>query len=425
MKISRFAFISLAAGAFLVLLWLVGGNAYARYRERQIEHAWIQSFGPRQRILDRYPKTRTNDTARRLEKLADPLGLDLTAQTRESWSDAVTTAKAGQEEAEEGWQAISRYLTSQVEKPEAAIAPAPKDVEDFFEAYGTDLSALAAELATAPAPLWGFDPSLLSSQRPIPNLIALMRLQKALLGGVLAHSGSKNLGASSQLLEASWKLNQKLRETPDIRCQVVALAIARLQVGALRKVNVDANLWQIRIGEHDFKRSILDTQLLDLWPNPEMYRELEKIELRSGKKPLKRLEALFVRPCQEIGWSEDGEKMRLAYLRIKDSPLSDQEFSEINHSLRMPMPNLLDTFRRADRLVLDTELTAKILQARELRLQNGGRWPAAIPGIETSRFPGAGWIYSVSPDGMMSLSLSNGPHWDTSGPVLPTRFTSS
>ena len=59
----------------------------------------------------------------------------------------------------------------------------------------------------------------------------------------------------------------------------------RLQVGALRKANVDANLWQIRIGEHYFKRSILDTQLLDLWPNPEMYRELEKIELRSGKKP--------------------------------------------------------------------------------------------------------------------------------------------
>ena len=115
--------------------------------------------------------------------------------------------------------------------------------------------------------------------------------------------------------------------------------------------------------------------------------------------------------------------MRLAYLRIKDSPLSDQEFSETDHSLRTPMPNLLDTFRRADRLVLDTELTAKTLQARELRLQNGGRWPAAIPGIDTSRFPRRVDLFRLA--GRHDVSPEQ---WAASGyqrARRPTRFTSS
>ncbi len=59
-------------------------------------------------------------------------------------------------------------------------------------------------------------------------------------------------------------------------------------------------------------------------------------------------------------------------------------------------PQLL---RSADRLVVDAELTSKILEAKRLRKENGGRWPAAIPGIETSHFPGASWRYEASPDG--------------------------
>jgi hypothetical protein len=434
-KASRFAWISLALAGGAVLLWLVGGNAYARYRERQVERAWVQSFGALRKSLGRYPKSTTNETARRLETLAEPLGLDLAPKAEEvSSADTRAVPKPGQKESEEEWQAVSRYLTSQLEKPEAGIVRPPKAVETFFAAHGRDLRALATELATSPVPRWDFDPSIFPSHQPIPSLRALIRLQRALLAGGLVDPAGNNLGAPGQTLEASWRLNQALSEMPQLTSQLIAIAIARMQVGALRKVEVDASLWRARLAEHDFKRSVLDTQLLAQWPVPERYRQLEEIESRSEKNLGKRMQALFLRPWQDIVWSEVTEKMRLAYLRIQDAPLSDETLAERKGAawsaaeilLSIQMPNLLESFRRVDRFVLDAELTGKILQARQLRLQNGSKeWPAEIPGIEVSRFPGAKWIYSISPNGTMSLSLSKEPHWDSSGLVLPNRFKSS
>ena len=39
-------------------------------------------------------------------------------------------------------------------------------------------------------------------------------------------------------------------------------------------------------------------------------------------------------------------------------------------------------------------------------LSHPERWPAAIPGIEVSRYPEASWRYDVSPEGHMSLAFS-------------------
>ena len=57
---------------------------------------------------------------------------------------------------------------------------------------------------------------------------------------------------------------------------------------------------------------------------------------------------------------------------------------------------------------LELELTRKVLEARAAREANGGAWPAAIPGIETSVNPGGHWFYEVSPDGVMTLRFSEG-----------------
>jgi hypothetical protein len=123
-------------------------------------------------------------------------------------------------------------------------------------------------------------------------------------------------------------LNQALSEMPQLTSQLIAVAVARMQVGALRKMEVDASLWRARLAEHDFKRSVLDTELLALWPDPKRYRRLEEIDSRSKKNVWMRMQALFLRPWQDIVWSEVAEKMRLAYLRIQDAPLSDEKLSE-------------------------------------------------------------------------------------------------
>ncbi len=93
-------------------------------------------------------------------------------------------------------------------------------------------------------------------------------------------------------------------------------------------------------------------------------------------------------------------------------------------SLALAIPNIRNAFRRADRLVVDAELTSKILEAKALRRKNGGRWPKAIPGIEVSKFPGAFWRYEVSPEGRMSIAFSRELQSATLPKILPLRFES-
>jgi hypothetical protein len=113
MKASRLAVIGLAVAGVAALLWVVGGNAFARHREKQAEKAWVQSFGTLQDLLSRYPKTATNETARRLEDLAKPLGLDLTPRTQDSIAaEARSTVKSRESEAPWFPQDAFLYLTA-------------------------------------------------------------------------------------------------------------------------------------------------------------------------------------------------------------------------------------------------------------------------------------------------------------------------
>jgi hypothetical protein len=435
MKLLRLAAIGLAVVGAAALFWLLGGNAFARYRERQTERAWVQSFGTLQDLLIRYPKTVTNDTARRLEHLVRPFDLDLTPKTSDSLvAEAVSTTNAPGREALRPLQAAARYLTAQLERPEASIDPPQREVKDFFVSHGDDLHALEAELLASPPARWDFDPSSLPDRQPIPNIYAVLTLQRALLAEALVEAVSENAATAGLTLEASWKLNQTLREIPDSLCQIMALGIARLQVGALRKVDVDVSPWLARLAEQDFKRSVLDTELLSSWPSSERYRQLVEIESHAANSSLKRLEASFLEPYANIVWAQVTEGFRLEYLAIRDSALSDREVPEPKTKskstaaevlLSISLPNKRNLFRRVDSFILDAELTSKVLEARQLRLQNGVKWPTAIPGIEVTRFPGAKWLYSVSPRGSMSLYLSKEPNWNTGGFVLPLRFTSS
>jgi hypothetical protein len=80
--------------------------------------------------------------------------------------------------------------------------------------------------------------------------------------------------------------------------------------------------------------------------------------------------------------------------------------------------------RRVDRLVLDAELTDRIIHAKVLRAELG-HWPTAIPGLETSQMPGGRWVYAVRGDGGMTISFSRELEWDDEQEmILPSRYES-
>ena len=80
--------------------------------------------------------------------------------------------------------------------------------------------------------------------------------------------------------------------------------------------------------------------------------------------------------------------------------------------------------RRVDRLIVDTELTDRILKARILRAKLG-HWPSELPGAGESRLVNARWIYAVDPHERLAIALSRELDWGRQlGPVLPVRYES-
>src|SRR5262249_20671304 len=151
----RLLAVALGIAVVAALAWLVGVNAYARHREKRVEADWVRSFGTLQQLLDRYPKTTTNETARRLERLGQTMGIDLTPKTIDAITQtAVASTKQTETQVDRGRQAASRYVRAELEKPDSRIERPPAEAIDYFSAQAQNLEAVETELISSPAPTW-------------------------------------------------------------------------------------------------------------------------------------------------------------------------------------------------------------------------------------------------------------------------------
>ncbi len=244
---------------------------------------------------------------------------------------------------------------------------------------------------------------------PTPNMSAHVELQRWLAAEALNRAWLGQIPAAERALSASWILNSSLRERPDLISQLIAIAIARIQVGLLRRIPVHPATWRNHLAEHDYRESLL-----------------KAIEVESviGFRRLPEGLAWFDRATRA-----DFLDLRRAFLvRLRDSPVSDtppavpqperRSAGEIIAS--MSEPNLVDALGRVDRLIVDTELTERVLALRQFKEQRG-HWPAEPSELRASRLQGAQWTYRAGRDGRMEVLLSRGPRWKSRGLVLPIR----
>ena len=124
--------------------------------------------------------------------------------------------------------------------------------------------------------------------------------------------------------------------------------------------------------------------------------------------------------------------MRVYLVQLRDLPVTSWSADWIDptdHAMRdgwsagaivaeIARPGLDRAWISADLVMLQLELTDRVLQARQLKAQMG-RWPAAIPNVETSRIAGVHWAYRLGSDGQMSIAVSPTLQW--TGP-FPLRF---
>jgi hypothetical protein len=432
-KLRRVVVLSLAAAFLATGLWVVGGNMWAARREERCDRAWTATFGGLDDLKKKYPKRETNEAAKQVEELSKVLGFDLAPSVRTVGTMPRPLAPA---EAKRG-QALLDYISVQISKPEASIEAPPEEVTRFLEEKRADLDAIESLLIAGPPPEWAFDLSLPENDRRMPNGLGQMRLQRVLVGRVLARAHAGHHDQAARSLEASWNLNESLHVRPETMSALLGIGVARLEVGVLRKVNVEEDLWRKRLTTLDRRTSLLDALVLDSRPRSARAWWSNASRSAGDSSWDQRARDFFTNSVVRLAMVNYSDLMRDEFAQLRGAPLSDHflepptlDVRDVAHILlAVSMPNTKNSFVRADRLVVDAELTSKILEAKRLRSENGGRWPAAIPGIETSRFPGASWRYEVSPEGgRMSIAFSRelaSPYGQSGMKALPLRFSSN
>jgi hypothetical protein len=405
----------LAGAGVFTLVWAIPAfRGAARFRRHLVQAAarepaavaeWTREFGDPEGLLSSYPKQVDSPAATRLAELAHAVGIVMRIP-----ATAATPEIRGPEQIAR--KAALDYLTAELVKPGGPVSAPPLDVKKHLEAKAAGLRAIVSHLLEAEGLWWRSDLSL-GFEAPIPNLLGQITLQRLLIAYALDRVSLGETTEAERALMASWQLNASVRHRPELISQLIAMSVARMQVGLGRRVPLDPSTWRGRFAAHDYRTSLFRAMVA---------------ESAAGKR-------VFVGPgeFERASRADFLDIKREVLVQLRDSEVSDRpilraaeteedSLSAGGIAAGIGIPNWYNAVSRADRLIFDTELTDRVLAVR-LEKARLGHWPAEIGDLRASRMSDGHWICVVEPNGRLTLSFSREVKWsDATGLVLPARY---
>ncbi|MGZ5428840.1 MAG: hypothetical protein ACXWFS_07510, partial [Thermoanaerobaculia bacterium] len=157
------------AGAALV--WLAAGSIRAARRERAVEAAWAESFGPLGEITAKFPARPTNAAAHALEESARSLDIEL--RPREEQPPEDEPGRRKKTELDDVRALLEEWVDQQAAKAEGLPEAPPAAVAAYFASNAATLDAIEKSLLAGPAPDWAVDLAKLHAA-PAPNVLGHM-----------------------------------------------------------------------------------------------------------------------------------------------------------------------------------------------------------------------------------------------------------
>ena len=380
---------------------------------------WKKEFGDPSSLLASYSRHPDDETAQRLVAAAGTLGIDLVrpnASRHDDLARAGDWALPRKAPAQRSlYKVTSEYCESTLQDPGSQIQEPPEALNAFLASHCSSLADLVSLLTKSTPPTWKSEPSL-GPYAPVPNLYGQLHLQRLLVALALSATRSGKCVAAEDAFRASWNLNESVRDRPEVVSQLIALSVARMHAGLVRRIDVDPVEWRVRLVDHDYRSSLLRAMQCEvageLSTLPQGSADFE----RATRADLLDFNRRLLVSLRDSLVSDAGEDISSSY--------ESNEYSVGGIIAGIGFPNKISAFHRADRLAVDFELSEKILEAKALR-RGLGRWPSKIEGIEHSRMRGAHWNYGVSSTGHMTINLSRELHWvGHQGLILPLKFES-
>ena len=285
-----------------VACYLILGTVAARKTTRA-RQGWERLLGSNDEILQRYPSTEANASALELERLSARLGLSTATR---GYADRTQPTRESAAEFRRVKMQLSGYLKRLVEQPNRYLDPPPDAVASYLAAHRNDLDAVHRHLIDAELPHWERQIEKFAAA-PIPNLLGHIDLQKILLADALANAARDDRERALAGFEASWRLNQTIRDEPVLIIQLISVNGAHLLISALRQVENVPFEWRERLLAHDFRESLFTA----LQYEGRMWTELEGL-LESTDLPSigKNLLLSGTRPYLRYSLADMSEKYR-------------------------------------------------------------------------------------------------------------------
>jgi hypothetical protein len=354
------AFAALAPGLLILLL-----SADAQEQQEK----------PAENPEKRLSLSKKNAAAEELESLILALGLDAhrgdPSAEHPSREDLEAYQRAG----------LGSWLDAQLRTADDSIASVPASIRSFLEKRQPTLWRVVG-LLERDVPRWESDPRAVP--RDLSGALLAASLAKILLAAALVEEHAGHHAQAGDLLEATWSLSRSFSEPPDLTSQLIAVAMGKLQAGALRKMSEPPVQWLDRMSGVEPWRGMLDA--LDAEPH------LSEAYVRAWRAVTDRLRKLS--PC-EVSRLSSEEIWEPAQEELKRSKGAEDNASQ-EIILAIATPNLTGAIRRAGRLLVDRELTSKILEIRQEKVASReGRWPEKFSNLDSRVCPGSSYEYQT------------------------------
>jgi hypothetical protein len=410
--------ISLSVG--IAALVFVVASLLAIQPEKEIEQAKAV-------FLSKYPKTEDSASAVKLKELASQLGLKLIVSAKEK--DKINVSDADEKAFKDIQVELAKYIDDQNKRATDEVDVPPEKLRRYLKSKEAVLAAIRTHVLKSEVPRWATDLSWIEigdTEYPQPSYLSATNLQRLLALDILEKNRLGQTKPMLESLEVSWKLNQSLRNSPILIGQLVSVITARIHAGVMRKLNGLPPEWQQRLLEHDYRKSLLTSLEGQAFLVCTAIRRTPLSEWGLGG-------IIFLEPAvgtyHRWGAIDTIKVNREIYAQLPrenvcsfDTDSTSQKLAWWNPDRNSLYPSLASMWRKPGRLMLELEMTQKIMQAKELAAKPG-KWPQSLPDLESSICAGYKWIYKVSPDGTMSISLSQIPAWFNHTTEVPLTYS--
>jgi hypothetical protein len=357
-----------------------------------------------------FPKTEASAAALELERLAAPLGIELAPRDDASRRPpepsptnanevvpppAINVEERRRPSADESAayqriaEAVLGFLDRELTNPVEGIGAPSRELERYLGEHADAMSSIESVLLRDTDVQWEMDVTR-GWASPLPNLLGHVRLQRLMVARTLLEARRGEAEGALQTIEASWRLNQSISSRPELISQLIAVAVARLEVGALRKLDTPAYGWADRLRDGRLFSSFLAAFQNQIWFSPDV------VDLTGERgafgRALRQMAEEF--PRRDLcAWTP--EELQEAWSRaVGDQVPEDDPMSELG------MPNLLGSFERWRRFLVDAELTALVLDARAERAASRKHaWPEKLRSVGAGVCPDGRWSYRPSGKG--------------------------